>query len=181
MSEFKFMKTELEDAYLIQPFYSEDLRGSFQKTFENITFSDIGLDFNVSEIFHSKSKKGVLRGLHFQKHKSQAKIVNVIAGEIFDVIVDIREGSSTYLQWQGFELSEKNRNVLYVPKGFAHGFLTLSETALVSYICEGDYIKEYDTGVRWDDEKIGIDWKLEDIGGKENLIISDRDNSFSTL
>lgn len=181
MQSFKFEKTSLDDAYLITPFLAYDERGFFQKKFERSIYKENGITMNISETNISKSKKGVIRGLHFQTVSPQAKLVSVDVGRIFDVIVDLRKNSNTYGKWERFELSEDNKNILYVPKGFAHGFITLSDTALVSYLCDGDYLKEYDSGIIWNDKDLRIDWKLEEIGGIDKVILSEKDKSLNSF
>lgn len=121
---------------------------------------------------HSKSSYGVLRGLHFQNEKPQAKLIRVIEGTIFDVIVDLRKDSSSFGQWLGIELSDTNNKMLYVPQGFAHGFLTLSENAQIVYKCSELYYKELESGIRWNDPQLNIDWPIKHI---ENIILSDKD------
>lgn len=179
MQKFQFNKTTLEDAYLIQPFKVEDERGFFKKKFEKDVFIENGIEFTLNENNVSQSQKGTLRGLHHQKPHPQAKLVSVDIGCIYDVVVDIRKDSPSYLKWEMFELSSENHNLLYVPKGFLHGFITISDIALVSYSCDGKYLPEYDGGYRYDDKAFSVDWKLEEIGGKENLIVSQKDLNFS--
>ncbi len=178
MSNFEFRAEELKDVFLITPFRLEDGRGDFIKKFEYNIFLDEKINFNLSEHFITTSKKGVLRGMHFQKEYPQSKIVSVIAGEILDVIIDLRKSSSTFGKWKSFYLDNLKNKLLYVPKGFAHGFLTISDEAIVSYLCDGKYIKEFDDGIIWDDKTLDIDWKLERIGGVENLLLSERDRQF---
>lgn len=178
MQKFEFNKTTLNDAFLITPFRVEDERGFFKKKFEKDVFKEQGIDFSVNEIFLSESKKGVLRGLHHQTKEPQAKLVSVETGGILDVIVDIRKESTTYLKWESFMLTSDNHKQLYVPPGFLHGFLTVSEVALVSYTCHGKFLGEYDGGYRYDDTAFNIDWQLELAGGEENLVISQKDLNF---
>lgn len=175
MQNFNFENTNFDNAKIIQPFLSEDNRGYFLKNFEKDIFKLNDIDFKVSEIFESKSIKGVLRGLHFQSSYPQSKLVRTVKGKIYDVIVDIRKDSSTYGKWQGFYLSDENRKMLYVPKGFAHGFLTLSEMAIITYACDGKYIPEYDDGIIWNDDVLKIVWPTHLV---ENVVLSERDKSF---
>lgn len=178
MQKFEFNKTTLNDAFLIKPFKMEDERGFFKKKFEKDIFLENGIEFSLNENNTSQSQKGVLRGLHHQQPNPQAKLLSVDIGCIYDVIVDIRKNSDTYLKWEMFELSSENHHLLYVPKGFLHGFITISDIALVSYSCDGKYMPECDGGYRYDDEAFNIDWKLDLIGGKQNLIVSDKDLAF---
>ena len=153
--------TAIPDVKLITPKIFEDDRGFF---FENISIpklADQGLDLKIVQENISRSSKGTLRGLHFQNAPhAQAKLVQVIAGEVFDVAVDIRPNSTTYGQWIGEYLSEDNRNLLYIPEGFAHGFYVLSDTADFMYKCSDRYAPETEGSIRWDDPTIGIDWPL---------------------
>lgn len=181
MQNFEFKNTSLNDAILITPFLADDERGFFKKKFERNIFHKHGIDISISEVNISKSKKGVIRGLHFQNEYPQAKLIGADVGKIYDVIVDLRRNSSTYGKWEGFELSEENKRLLYVPKGFAHGFITLSDTALVSYFCDGDYEKEYDSGIIWNDKKLNIEWRLDEIGGIEKAILSEKDKKLQSF
>lgn len=171
-SSFRKIATKLKDAYLISPFNVEDERGSFTKDFTSVCFKEFGLDANISEFFYSVNfKSNTLRGMHFSFKKPQAKIVSCLVGKIFDVIVDLRKDSQTYLQHECFILSSENKMSLYVPRGFAHGYLVLIP-GIVAYKCCGDYFKEYDTGIIFDDPAIGIAWPLLN---DSELIMSERD------
>lgn len=172
MNDFHFSTTNLKDAYLIQCIHSGDNRGGFTKLFEKERFEKGGLTFELSESFLSVSSKNVIRGMHFQFYHPQAKIVSVLHGKAFDVIVDLRKFSETYMKWQGFELSGENNYALYVPKGFAHGFLAMEDNTMMIYQCEGEYDKSTDSGIRFDDQDINISWPVEDI---EKTIHSKRD------
>ncbi|KTE92006.1 dTDP-4-dehydrorhamnose 3,5-epimerase [Desulfitobacterium hafniense] len=174
MGQFLFTDTKLEGLKVIEPFLVEDNRGFFLKSYEKDIFAENGVDTDIFEHFESYSVKGVIRGLHFQSQKPQAKLVRALAGEIFDVAVDLRPESSTLGQWEGAYLSAENHKALYIPEGFAHGFLVISENALVSYLCSGKYLKEYDTGIRWDDPKIGIEWPVRQV---KDIIISEKDKT----
>ncbi len=171
MGSFEFKKLELDGAYLIRNFFAGDTRGGFVKCFEKNIYGNAGIRFNLNETFVSVSSKNVIRGLHFQIHNPQAKLVCVVAGKVWDVIVDLRPASPTYRQWVSYELSAENHMALYIPKGFAHGFASLEDGTIMLYQCEGDYDKETDTGIRFDDAQIGIEWPV-DIG---NAICSARD------
>lgn len=170
--QFEFKKTTMEGLILISPFYQEDERGFFMKSYEKEIYEKNGIFLNDTEDFSSKSNKGVLRGLHFQTKNSQDKLVSVVAGEVWDVVVDLRYGSDTFGKWQGFYLSEKNHFSLYIPKQFAHGFLALEDNTIITYKCGDFYDKETDTGIMWNDPDINIKWPLEKT---DKLIISDRD------
>ena len=126
----------------------------------------------------SRSKKGVLRGLHFQTKHTQGKLVRVVEGEVFDVAVDLREGSPTFGQWTGVTLTAENKKQFYVPEGFAHGFLVLSDTATFQYKCTDYYAPEYDGGIRWNDAEVGIEWPLD---GIDEVLLSDKDQKQPSL
>lgn len=163
MGNFEFQKTQLENAILITSFFSGDNRGGFTKSFEKDIYKKAGIDFALNETFVSVSAKNVIRGMHFQLRNPQAKLVCVPKGAVYDVIVDLRPASSTYRKWQGFELNDENHNVLYVPRGFAHGFLSLKDDTYMLYQCDGAYDKETDTGIRYDDPVLNIVWPIENL------------------
>lgn len=172
--KFEFKELELKGAYLIHPFYSTDLRGGFIKDYNVDTFKINGIDQELKEVFYTISKRGVIRATHFQLVKQQAKLVRCISGHVYDVIVDLRPNSSTYGQWRGFHLTGENQNTLYVPEFFGHGYLVF-EDSIVSYKCGEVFYSEGDAGIMYNDPDIGIVWPLEEIGGEEKLIISDKD------
>lgn len=161
MSNFSFTKLGLEGAYLIEYFSVGDNRGGFSKSFEKDIYKEAGIDFTLNETFISVSAKNVIRGLHFQTRNPQAKLVSVPKGKVYDVIVDLRPESPTFKKWEGYELSDKNHKALYVPRGFAHGFVSLEDGTLMMYQCDGAYDKETDTGIRFDDPDIGIEWPVD--------------------
>ena len=147
---------------LIEPAVHGDNRGYFMETWSKRDMEEAGFDIDFVQDNQSSSSKGVLRGLHFQKQHPQTKLVRAIRGEVFDVVVDLRAGSSTYGKWHGELLSEENKKQFLVPKGFAHGFLVLSETAEFCYRCDDYYHPEDEGGVAWNDPEIGIVWpKME--------------------
>jgi len=159
---FEFIKTEIPEVITVKPKIFADKRGFFMEIYKESDFEKAGIDINFVQDNHSKSIKGVLRGLHYQlEPKAQGKLVRCIKGKIFDVAVDIRKGSPTFRKWIGVELSEENKLMLWIPKGFAHGFLTLSEEAEVVYKVSGsEYSPEHDRCIRWNDPDIGIKWPL---------------------
>jgi len=160
---FEFTKTKLVEVILIKPKVFGDERGFFMETYKKSDFKKAGIDTDFVQDNHSKSKKGVLRGLHFQvEPKAQGKLVRCIKGKIFDVAVDIRKESPTFGKWVGIELSCENKLMLWIPKGFAHGFLTLSEEAEILYKVSGnEYSPEHEKSIRWNDPDIGIDWPIK--------------------
>lgn len=174
IEKFEFTELDLKGAFLIRSFYSSDERGGFIKDYNIDMFREHGIKHELKETFYTISHKGVIRALHFQKVKEQAKLVRCVKGRIYDVIVDLRPESSTFKQWRGFELSEENRMEVFVPEYFGHGYLVL-EDSIVSYKCGEVFYGEHDTGIKWNDDTIGIDWPLEKIGGIENMIISEKD------
>lgn len=167
---FIFNKTEIEGVYIIEPKVFGDNRGYFMETYNEQEFKNNGLDYNFVQDNQSKSKKGVLRGLHFQKAHPQAKLVRVLEGEVFDVAVDLRKGSKTYGKWVGVILSEENKKQFMIPKGFAHGFVVLSETAVFAYKCDDLYHPEDEGGIMWNDPDINIEWPY-----KGELLLSEKD------
>jgi len=178
MAKFRFIKTPIEGLIIIEPTFFEDKRGFFMETYNYKEFKELGLDVIFVQDNHSRSKKGVLRGLHFQKKYSQGKLIRVIKGKIFDVAIDIRKGSPTSGRWFGIELSEENKKQFYIPPGFAHGFLTISEEAEVLYKCTEYYHPEDESGIIWNDPSLNINWPIE---GIEELIISEKDKGWGKL
>lgn len=174
-----FIPTKLEGCYIIEPNIITDERGYFMESFNEITFQN-GVDQGVHFVQDNQSfsTKGVLRGLHYQTGKhAQAKLVRVFQGEVLDVAVDIRPGSSTFGQSEAVLLSGENQRQLFIPRGFAHGFLVLSASATFFYKCDNFYNKESEGGIIFNDDSIGIDWNFE----AENLIISEKDTQLPTL
>ena len=178
ISKFAFEKTEIDNLMVIHPFIAEDERGFFMKTYEKHIFEEHGIFLENAEDMTSFSHKGVLRGLHFQTQHSQDKLIRVLHGEAWDVAVDLRKDSRTYGQWKGFYLSETNRNAIYIPSGFAHGFLALSEGVIFSYRCGQEYAPEYDTGIIWNDPELAVEWPLEKI---EKQIVSEKDQKLQSF
>lgn len=163
MAGFVFQELELSGAFLIDNFYAGDNRGGFTKTFEKDIYADAGIIFSLNETFASVSMKNVIRGLHFQFNNPQAKLVSVVAGAVWDVIVDIRPESSTYKKWTAHELSTDNHKSFYIPCGFAHGFVSLEDNTVMLYQCDGKYDKETDTGIMFNDPAIGIEWPIDEM------------------
>ncbi len=170
MSNFTFQETEVKGVYIIDVKTYGDARGYFMETYKESDFMDAGITCRFVQDNQSASRKGVLRGLHFQKTHSQAKLVRVLKGEVFDVAVDLRKDSETYGKWVGVVLSEENHRQFFIPKGFAHGFLVLSDYAEFAYKCDDVYHPEDEGGIIWNDPDIGIAWP--DVG---ELILSEKD------
>lgn len=158
MGQIKVTNTPIEGLYIIEPTVHGDDRGYFMETYSKRDMAEAGLNFDFVQDNQSSSVKGVLRGLHFQKHYSQGKLVRVIRGRVFDVAVDLRRNSKTYGKWFGIELSEENKKQFYVSEGFAHGYLTLSDVAEFCYKVTDFYHPGDEGGLAWNDPEIGIDW-----------------------
>ncbi|GKX67804.1 dTDP-4-dehydrorhamnose 3,5-epimerase [Inconstantimicrobium mannanitabidum] len=178
MSKFKFVDTGIKDLYIIEPNVFGDNRGYFMETYNKQDFLQAGLTMEFVQDNESKSSKGVLRGLHFQTQHTQGKLVRVTSGEVFDVAVDLRKGSPTYGQWKGVLLTEENKKQFYVPEGFAHGFLVVSDEAVFNYKCTDFYAPEFEGGVMWNDPDIGVEWPLE---GINDIILSDKDEKHKSF
>lgn len=162
---------KLNDVYLVQPDIYADNRGYFFECFSEIKYEFLNGTKFVQHNESFSKELNVLRGLHFQQGEfAQAKLVRVIRGKIFDVIVDLRKDSSTYGQWESFELSEENKHLLFVPRGFAHGFLTLSTDVIFHYLCDNYYNKESESGIIWNDPTLNIPWPLS-----VDPVMSDKD------
>ena len=158
----KVTPTAIPEVLIIEPKVFGDARGFFYESFNQKAFNEAtGLDVNFVQDNHSRSAKGVLRGLHYQVEQSQGKLVRVVRGAVFDVAVDIRKGSPIFGKWVGMELSEDNRKQLWIPVGFAHGFLVTSESAEFLYKTTDYYAPEYERSISWNDPTIGIQWPLD--------------------
>jgi len=179
MSKFKKIETGIEGLYVIEPTVFEDDRGYFMETYSKKEFETIGINTEFVQDNQSKSSKGVLRGLHFQINYPQSKLVRVIKGEVYDVAVDLRKDSKTYGKYYGIVLSDKNKAQFLIPRGFAHGFLVLSNEAEFVYKCDDFYHPGDEGGLIFDDKTINIDWPFEKIGGKDKLILSEKDKKWS--
>lgn len=161
MGNFKFEEQKIKDLYVVEPRVFGDERGYFVETYHQEDFLAGGIKENFVQHNQSMSKRNVLRGLHFQTKHPQGKLVRALKGEIFDVAVDLRGGSPTYGEWFGIVLSDENKKMLYVPPGFAHGYLVLSEEAVFSYLCTDFYHPEEEGGLMWNDPSIGVEWPIE--------------------
>ncbi|WP_265427116.1 dTDP-4-dehydrorhamnose 3,5-epimerase [Chryseobacterium sp. YIM B08800] len=169
----KIKTTPLKDCYIIEPTIFEDDRGYFFEKFNEKKFEDLtGMNGHFVQDNISKSSYGVLRGLHLQKGEhAQAKLVSCLEGKVWDVAVDLREDSPTFGKWFGIELTPENKLQLYVPRGFGHGFSVISETAVFAYKCDNFYNKESEGSVKYNDEDLQIDWKLDE----KDMILSEKD------
>lgn len=162
---------------VIEPQVFGDTRGFFMEAWNAMAFSEAGLDFAFVQDNHSRSQKGVLRGLHFQNPKPQGKLVRVTRGAVYDVVVDLRRASPYFGRWIGVELSEHNRKMLWVPEGFAHGFLTLEDNTDFLYKCTSPYAPQSEYTLAWNDPEVGIDWPINCL----DLIVSDKDTQGLSL
>ena len=180
IQKFEFKDLELKGAYQIQPFYVTDERGGFVKDYNIDTFNVNGINHELKEVFYTISKRGVIRATHFQLGKQQAKLVRCISGHVYDVIVDLRPDSPTFGKWQGFDLTGENQVSLYIPQFFGHGYLVI-EDSIVSYKCGEVFYGEGDSGIMYNDPDISVSWPFELIGGKENLVISEKDNNLMSF
>lgn len=167
----KLTLTPIKDLVVIEPKVFEDQRGYFFEAYNKNTFRELGLDYDFVQDNQSFSTKGVLRGLHFQKQYPQAKLVRVLQGEVFDVAVDLRKDSPTYGKWYGVRLSAENKKMFMIPRGFAHGFLVLSDTAVFSYKCDDFYHPNDEGGIMYNDPDIGVEWPKIDT----EYILSEKD------
>lgn len=183
---FEFKRLEIPEIIVIRPRVFEDGRGFFLETYKHSDFSGMGINENFVQDNHSKSEKGVLRGLHYQKEPAaQGKLVRCVKGKIFDVAVDIRKGSPTFGKWAGIELSGDNHTMIYIPPGFAHGFLVLSEYAEIIYKCTKEYSPPDDRGIIWNDPEINIGWPVKEPllseKDKKHPGLRNADNNFEYL
>ncbi len=176
MGNFTFNETKIKGVYIIDVKTYGDNRGYFMETYKESDFKAAGLDYNFVQDNQSSSRKGVLRGLHFQKTHPQAKLVRVLKGEVFDVAVDLRKGSETYGQWVGALLSDENHRQFMIPRGFAHGFVVVSDYAEFAYKCDDVYHPEDEGGIMWNDPAIGIEWP--EVG---EIILSEKDKIHPSL
>ncbi len=176
----KVVKSRLDGVLVIEPDVFGDDRGFFMESYNAKAFADAGIDVGFVQDNHSRSSRGVLRGLHYQiSPKAQDKLVRVVSGEVFDVAVDLRKDSPTFGQWDGFLISAENKKQVFIPKGFAHGFLVVSETADFLYKCSDYYSPEHERGVLWNDPAIGIEWPFPAETAEPTL--SKKDTTLPTL
>lgn len=176
---FSFEELDLHGAYVITPFCAEDERGAFIKDYSEEIFGQNGIVLKLKETFCSLSHKGVVRGMHFQRVRQPAKLIRCLSGTIYDVIVDLRLDSPTFKQWSGQYLSGDNGQEVYVPEGFAHGFIAM-EDASMAYKCAEGFCAEYDSGIRWNDSDIGIKWPLEELCSSK-VILSEKDKHLQSF
>lgn len=174
IEHFQFEELPLKGAFLIKPFYATDNRGGFVKDYNVDIFRSNGINHDLKEVFYTISKRGVIRALHFQLGKQQAKLVRCISGHVYDVITDLRPESPTFGKSLGFHLTGENRCSLLIPEYFGHGYLVI-EDSVVSYKCAEVFFADGDSGIAYNDKTLAISWPFELINGEENLIISEKD------
>lgn len=179
---FKFSYTPIEGLVVIEPTVYGDDRGYFMETFRESDYAEAGITTRFVQENESMSARAVLRGLHFQRTEPQAKLVRVVSGALLDVAVDLREGSATYGKWHAERLSAKNRRQMFIPEGFAHGFLALENDTRLNYKCSRYYAPQDEDGIAWNDPTLAIDWQLERWGIElSELIISEKDRKWPNL
>ncbi|OOY52458.1 dTDP-4-dehydrorhamnose 3,5-epimerase [Solemya velum gill symbiont] len=174
----KLVPTKLQDAFVIEPTLYGDDRGFFFESFNHKIFTELtGFDGQFVQDNHSRSQQGVLRGLHYQLRQPQGKLVCVVSGEVFDVAVDLRKSSPTFGQWAAEVLSAENKKMFWMPSGFAHGFMVLSESADFLYKTDDYYAPEHERCIQWDDKQLAIDWPLGRIPSLSKPLLSDKDRA----
>lgn len=177
---FEFRKTNIADLLVIQPHMYPDDRGLYKKYYEKNIFAENGISCSFTESSDLYSKKGALRGLHYQTVDSQAKLIHVISGVLFDVALDLRENFSTFGEYHTELLKAEDNKVIFIPKGFAHGFIALTDNTIFSYQCSGRYVPKACGGIRWDDPELNIPWPLIEYG-VEKVITTEKDKNWPTL
>lgn len=175
--KFSIEKLDLDGACLIDPFVADDERGSFVKDYSKEIFQKSRISHELQEVFYTYSKPGVIRAMHFQRVMQQPKLVRCVAGEIYDVIADLRKDSKTFGKWMGFWLSEENKKELLVPAGFGHGYLVVKRS-IVAYKCAEKFYGEYDDGIIWNDPDLAIKWPLEKV---KEIILSEKDKKLQSF
>ena len=179
-TKFNFSETAISGLREVTPFNADDVRGCFTKDYSKEVFEANGIHHDLAEVFYTTSHKGVIRALHFQRVKQQPKLVRCIWGHVWDVVVDLRKGSSTFKKWLSFDLTGEGHSEILIPAGCAHGYLVLEES-IVSYKCGEKFYGEYDDGILWNDPEIAVAWPLEKIGGADNVILADKDMNLQTF
>lgn len=180
IQKFEFRPTEIEGLLEVTPFNADDVRGCFTKDYSREVFEANGIHHDLAEVFYTTSHKGVVRALHFQRNHQQPKLVRCIWGHVYDVVVDLRPKSPTFKKWLGFDLIGEKHNEILVPGGCAHGYLVL-EHSIVSYKCGEKFYGEDDDGIQWDDPDIAVAWPVEKVGGRENVILADKDQKLQSF
>lgn len=174
---FTFFETDIVGLVIVKTHVYEDERGIYNKIFEKNVYAEQGIRVNFTESSDIYSQKGVIRGLHYQTKESQAKLVHVLAGKMYDVALDLRKESATFGRWHGELLEAGDGKAIYIPEGFAHGFLSLSDRTIFSYQCSGKYLPEYCGGIFWDDKELNIPWPLKEYQ-VDRIIATDKDRNW---
>lgn len=177
---FEFKKTKIDGLIVIKPHIFQDNRGVYKKYYEKDLFNKYGITSEFTESSDLYSKKGVLRGLHYQTRNSQAKLIHVISGVLYDVALDLRQNSPTFGQYHTELLKAEDQKVIYIPEGFAHGFISLTQNTIFSYQCSGKYVPSACGGIRWDDPDLKIPWPLKEFEIK-HVIATEKDKNWPTL
>lgn len=180
IQKFEFYPTKISGVIEIAAFNADDIRGCLTKDYSKEVFEANGIHHDLAEVFYTTSYKGVIRALHFQRVKQQPKLVRCIRGHVWDVVVDLRKESPTFKQWLSFDLTGENHREVLIPAGCAHGYLVL-EDAVVSYKCSEKFYGKYDDGILWNDPDIGVDWPLGLIGGREKMILAEKDENLQSF
>ena len=181
MQKWNFEKLPLDGAYKINVFFASDIRGFFCKDYSKEIFEQNGIKYDLMETFYTYSHKGVIRAIHFQRVHQQPKLMRCIHGHVFHVLVDLRPESKTYKQWMSFDLSGNNYTEILVPAGFGNGYLVLEDNTIMSYKCAEKFYGEFDDGIKWDDLEIGIKWPFDKIGGKDKIILAEKDMNLQSF
>ncbi|MCI8623290.1 MAG: dTDP-4-dehydrorhamnose 3,5-epimerase [Provencibacterium sp.] len=180
IQKFEFHETKIPGLIEVTPFNAEDIRGCFTKDYSKEVFEANGIRHSLAEVFYTTSHTGVIRALHFQREKQQPKLVRCIWGHVWDVVVDLRKDSPAFREWLAFDLVGEQHNEILVPAGCAHGYLVL-EPSIVSYKCGEKFYGEYDDGILWNDPDINIPWPLERVGGREKIILAEKDEKLQSF
>lgn len=180
IQKFEFREADIAGLFEVTPFNADDIRGCFTKDYSKEVFEANGIHHDLAEVFYTTSHKGVIRALHFQRVKQQPKLVRCIRGHVWDVVVDLRKDSPTFKEWLSFDLTGENHREILIPAGCAHGYLVLEES-VVSYKCAEKFYGEYDDGILWNDADIGIKWPLELVGGRDKVILADKDKNLQSF
>ena len=177
MQRFDFKETKIPGLLLVDPFVVWDERGYFIKDYSKEVFEQQGISHDLKEVFYTNSFRGVMRAMHFQRERQQAKLVRCVYGKVYDVVCDLRKDSLAFGQWVGYELSEENKKELLIPEGCGHGYLVL-EDSIVSYKCAEKFYGEYDDGIIWNDSELAIDWPVDKIS---KIILSEKDMNLQSF
>lgn len=178
MQKLEVIKTDIKDLVIIKSFVAPDERGFYRKYFEKSFFEKHGIPTEYTEASDIFSKKGVIRGLHYQEVFSQGKLIHVLQGEIYDVVLDLREDSDTFGEWKGFRLNSEDKCAVFVPEGFAHGFMALRDDTLFTYQCTGKYYPEACGGILWNDPQLNISWPIDE---NSEIIMTKKDREWPTF